>query len=134
MTHWHEAGDELIRGAADCLQRTLGEIGKCYRTGGDEFVVLAAMDKRQIVEMLSCVAMEASCWHGKQAKNLFMAVGCARASAYRGCTAERLVSVADRAMYREKDAYYRETGAKRRGAPPSAGRQKQARITPAALQ
>ncbi|MBR5705734.1 MAG: diguanylate cyclase, partial [Deltaproteobacteria bacterium] len=37
----HDAGDELIRGAADCISAAFGQTGKCYRTGGDEFVVLA---------------------------------------------------------------------------------------------
>lgn len=130
----HEAGDELIRGAARCIEAALGEWGKCYRTGGDEFVVLALMDQRQIQGALLHLTAEAYSWHGEKAKALYLAVGCAAAaSLYRDYSVERLVSMADRAMYREKDAYYRETGAKRRGAPPSAERQKQARITPAVL-
>ena len=41
----HDAGDELIVGAARCLKAAIGEDGECYRTGGDEFVVLAHMDR-----------------------------------------------------------------------------------------
>ncbi len=36
----HDKGDNLIIGAANCIQRAFGGIGKCYRIGGDEFVVI----------------------------------------------------------------------------------------------
>ena len=36
----HAAGDELIKGAADCLLLAIGQKGKVYRTGGDEFIVI----------------------------------------------------------------------------------------------
>ena len=32
----HAAGDELIKGAADCMTKAFGSYGKVYRTGGDE--------------------------------------------------------------------------------------------------
>ncbi len=36
----HQAGDELIKTGADIILSVFGKIGKCYRTGGDEFVCL----------------------------------------------------------------------------------------------
>ena len=36
----HSSGDELITRIADCIQRSVGKEGNCYRVGGDEFVVL----------------------------------------------------------------------------------------------
>lgn len=36
----HEAGDELIKGGAQCLNKTFSNIGTCYRLGGDEFAVI----------------------------------------------------------------------------------------------
>lgn len=36
----HAAGDELIRGAAGCLEKSFGAYGKVYRIGGDEFALL----------------------------------------------------------------------------------------------
>ena len=50
----HAAGDELIKGAADCLKKTLGVYGKVYRTGGDEFVSMFFAD----VEHLKIVAKD----------------------------------------------------------------------------
>lgn len=39
-TYGHAAGDELIIGAAKCIEKALGEFGACYRLGGDEFAVI----------------------------------------------------------------------------------------------
>ncbi|MCI9531586.1 MAG: diguanylate cyclase [Lachnospiraceae bacterium] len=36
----HEKGDRYIRCSADLIQQVFGDIGKCYRMGGDEFCVL----------------------------------------------------------------------------------------------
>lgn len=36
----HEAGDEIIVAAAKCITDAFGQIGKCYRIGGDEFSVI----------------------------------------------------------------------------------------------
>ena len=36
----HEAGDLLIKTAAEIIERSFGVIGKCYRVGGDEFVAI----------------------------------------------------------------------------------------------
>lgn len=39
-TFGHHSGDELIRAGAETIASVFGAIGKCYRTGGDEFVCL----------------------------------------------------------------------------------------------
>lgn len=39
-TKGHEAGDLLIKTAADIIDRSFGTIGTCYRVGGDEFVAI----------------------------------------------------------------------------------------------
>lgn len=38
----HQAGDELIKAGADLIATTFSKVGRCYRTGGDEFACLAA--------------------------------------------------------------------------------------------
>ena len=43
-TFGHEAGDQLIIGAANCIERAFGDYGKVFRTGGDEFIVLLTED------------------------------------------------------------------------------------------
>lgn len=44
----HEAGDLLIKSAADIINKSFGTIGNCYRTGGDEFVALFSGDHAPI--------------------------------------------------------------------------------------
>lgn len=105
----HEAGDELIRGAAWCIQTVLGGLGRCYRTGGDEFVVLAEIDEKQ-----ARLKKETENWQGKTVKSLHLAAGYAPASEHPGLSAEKLVNEADMAMYAAKTAYYQETGLERR--------------------
>lgn len=39
-TKGHEAGDLLIKTAAQIIEASFGSIGNCYRTGGDEFVAI----------------------------------------------------------------------------------------------
>ena len=41
----HDAGDELIRGSAECIAKTFENYGNVYRIGGDEFIVFARMDR-----------------------------------------------------------------------------------------
>ena len=36
----HTKGDELIVSAANAIDKSFGNIGKCFRTGGDEFVLM----------------------------------------------------------------------------------------------
>ena len=45
----HEAGDLLIKTAADIINKSFGTVGNCYRTGGDEFVALINDDHAPIV-------------------------------------------------------------------------------------
>ncbi|MBQ9493269.1 MAG: GGDEF domain-containing protein [Oscillibacter sp.] len=114
-TMGHEAGDELICGAAGCIQRAMKEWGDCYRTGGDEFVVLARMRRGDEQEALARLKRETGAWSGKKVKSLRLAVGYANAAENPGVSSQKLVSVADMAMYAQKAAYYKETGKDRRG-------------------
>lgn len=110
----HEAGDELIRGAADCINKVFGRSGTCFRTGGDEFVVMAEMNREQAEWTLVSLESEAEFWQGVMNKRLSLAVGFAVSDEHPGCTAEKLVGEADKAMYEEKSRYYRISGKDRR--------------------
>ena len=111
----HEAGDELIVGAARCIEQALREKSYCYRTGGDEFVVLAKMDRAQAEEALVRLEQETEAWTGNEVKTLSLAAGYALAGDYPGLTVEELVKKADQAMYAAKAEYYRNSGIDRRG-------------------
>lgn len=49
-TYGHTAGDKLIRDTALCIGKVFSEIGKSYRIGGDEFVVLMQKTSEERIE------------------------------------------------------------------------------------
>lgn len=111
----HAAGDELIRGAAGCIERVLGDGGRCFRTGGDEFVALLHVeDTAQADALVRLLKLEAGRWRGGLANGLSLSAGYALAADHDGCTCEELVRQSDLAMYDDKAAYYRESGRERR--------------------
>ncbi len=112
----HEAGDELIIGAARCIEKTFGDDNPCYRTGGDEFVVLAHMGKVKADETLLLLEQETVAWTGESVSKLSLSSGYALTHEHKDLTVEKLVQVADQAMYVAKDAYYRKSGLDRRTA------------------
>ncbi len=111
-TKGHAAGDELIKGAAECIAASFGNTGKVYRVGGDEFMVIAQTDepeamRRKIKDM-------SGGWHGVYVDEIAMSVGFA---AYRDnpkATIDDLEHLADKDMYAEKERYYKEKGIERR--------------------
>ena len=111
----HDAGDELIIGAAQCIETAIGNASVCYRTGGDEFVVLAQMGKDQADAAMQCLKVETQKWKGNAVKDLSLSAGCALACEHPGHTVEQLVKEADQAMYVAKAEFYRRNGFDRRG-------------------
>ncbi len=49
-TYGHYMGDEIIKGLAYCIGKTFSSLGKCYRIGGDEFVVILTDFKEEHIE------------------------------------------------------------------------------------
>ena len=122
----HAAGDELIRAAASCIRDVFSPESSCYRTGGDEFVVLANMSKAQAEQAMAELEREARTWRvnnndgdksggDKSAgEGLHLAAGYALAADWPDATPEELVMQADQAMYDAKEAFYRQAGRDRR--------------------
>ncbi len=110
----HEAGDELICGAADCILRTFGDKGQCYRTGGDEFVAIVKMARDQADPALEKLKKQTQQWEGKTVKSLSLSAGYAFAADHKDCSCEMLVKEADKNMYVEKRVYYQAQGHERR--------------------
>ena len=111
-TKGHAAGDELIKGCADCLALTLRQKGKVYRTGGDEFMaIIHTADPGKLREMIREKAAE---WHGIYSDQITMSIGYAAARDYCNATVDELERLADANMYAEKEKYYRQKGIDRR--------------------
>ncbi|MBQ8093208.1 MAG: GGDEF domain-containing protein [Clostridia bacterium] len=110
----HEAGDELLRGAAQCIVECFGEYGTIYRVGGDEFVALLFMTKDEEAEARRKFEESMTDWSKHHKFELSISYGCAHASDYPGFSVEKLSNLADEMMYADKAAYYRKTGRDRR--------------------
>lgn len=110
----HAAGDELLRGCADCIRRSFGEKGKVYRIGGDEFAVTLMADE----DMLHlCMEQFRTClteWRGEQVKRMSAAIGVASGAEFPDCDARELSQIADDRMYKDKAVYYFTSGIERR--------------------
>lgn len=110
----HEAGDELICGAARCIENTIGAGGKCYRTGGDEFVVLTTMKREEAENALRQLESECEHWHGSMVKSLSISAGYALTADFEDLSVEALVRESDKTMYEAKSAYYQSADRDRR--------------------
>lgn len=104
-TKGHLAGDELIIGAADCITQVFGKYGTVFRTGGDEFLVLALQDideadvRRELSEKMKS-------WKGHSVEELSVALGMAKLDHDFETRVEEVIHEADVKMYAEKKARY----------------------------
>ena len=113
-THGHQAGDELICGAADVITKALGKYGHCYRTGGDEFIVLAFMPKERVEKAIDDLEKKAEAWEGTKIDSLSLSIGEASRQEFEKYSIDDLVGVADKRMYANKADYYMTHGRDRR--------------------
>ncbi|MBQ0052010.1 MAG: diguanylate cyclase [Treponema sp.] len=102
----HAAGDELIKGAASCIEKAFGNYGKCFRTGGDEFVVLIENFTEDVSELVQDLKQRQESWHGNLVNKLSISVGVAESKDYPSATIAGLAKIADEKMYADKKAYY----------------------------
>lgn len=115
-TYGHMAGDELIIGAAKCIQATMGEYGRVYRTGGDEFIALIECTKSQLEDMLGTFEHITKKWKGTYQGELTISKGIVVCREHEDMAFDDIKKMADKLMYEDKDAYYRRTGEIRRNA------------------
>lgn len=108
----HAAGDELIKGAANCLTLSIGNKGKAYRTGGDEFIAMVHSDDPEKIRNI--IKSHATEWRGMYSDELTMSIGYAAHSFHTTASVDELERIADAEMYKDKSRYYRERGIDRR--------------------
>ncbi len=114
-TEGHDAGDVLIVGAARCIQSVFADSGPCFRTGGDEFIVLGQMTQEEAENALLRLADETAQWSADKQIKLSLSAGYARGIEHKGFTIEELIKKADQAMYTAKTNYYKQNGLTSRG-------------------
>ena len=110
----HHAGDELICGAAECISTVFSTMGTCFRTGGDEFVVIGKFSeamRRELYNQFDRVVEE---WQGSLGYKLSVSYGGASAGELADADFMQLSKLADSRLYDSKALYYSTKGIDRR--------------------
>ena len=110
----HEAGDELIIGAAKCMNNAFSGHGKVYRIGGDEFVAILKGPREDIEGVVTSLDYLTSEFKGKYVSELSLSKGIVICSEHPEMNLEQMKDLADKLMYADKDEYYKRTGKDRR--------------------
>ncbi|MBQ9041362.1 MAG: diguanylate cyclase [Eggerthellaceae bacterium] len=100
-TYGHAYGDECLRAIARALRHTYASVGKCYRAGGDEFVVVVTkrLDSAEELARRMQDAIAAAQAHDGRIPSV--SIGSALAA--EGCTdIAAVIDEADKAMYADK--------------------------------
>ncbi len=113
-TEGHEAGDELIRAAADCMTRSFGHYGTLYRLGGDEFSAVLSVREDELPALLSSFDDELACCKLKTQTGVSMSYGVVVKQQVGDISFRDLAKLADQRMYAAKEAYYSRKGFDRR--------------------
>ncbi len=113
-TMGHNAGDELLIGAAECLQKCLGPYGKIYRTGGDEFIALINVEEDLMPKIQKDLDDATRKWHGKFVNSINLSCGYVTRGEAKKSSIRQIAVMADKKMYNAKDEFYKRTGIERR--------------------
>ncbi|MBO4609863.1 MAG: sensor domain-containing diguanylate cyclase [Lachnospiraceae bacterium] len=111
----HQAGDEMICGAATLLKNCYKEYGNVYRIGGDEFAVMIQCDEEKLEERKNTLTRSMIKWKGKYVQQLAMSLGYASFRETPNKSIYELAKLADERMYDAKRNFYISSGQDRRG-------------------
>lgn len=100
----HIAGDNLIKGFANILKKSVREQDFIGRYGGDEFVsVIYNMDESGLEKIFERIKENVKIFNEKNPElNLSYAHGFSPSNGRSGCTMKKLLSEADEDMYKNK--------------------------------
>ena len=111
----HDAGDEMIVGAVDCIKKSFAAYGEVYRTGGDEFAAIINCDTKQLRGILDDFENVVGGWSGKLVPSISVSTGYAARIDNKDATVHEMLVLADSLMNQAKGEYYRHKGIDRRG-------------------
>lgn len=106
-TKGHEAGDELIRGAANCMMSAFISNGSIYRIGGDEFVAIIQTEKNEVNSIMEKFQKSVHEWHGMLTDELSISCGVVYYCEHHELGMTELFALADKCMYKMKKEHYR---------------------------
>ena len=109
-TYGHEAGDRLIRKAAESLRRIEARNVMAFRVGGDEFLVVALHVSPAEAEALRRTWEDGLAELNRRDDGVECVVACGMACGERGYDLEAVLALADQRMYEDKKAKKRGAG------------------------
>lgn len=95
----HLEGDRQIKLAAECISIVFGPVGKCYRIGGDEFLICV---ENETAQKLDRKLFELEKLAKLKSGEPSLSLACGYAFRRKGETLRELFERADRAMYEQK--------------------------------
>ena len=101
-TYGHEAGDRLIRKAAESLRRIEARNVFTFRTGGDEFMAVALHVSRQEAEQLLLTWEQGLAELNQRNDGIHCVIACGMAYGAKGYDPDALFAEADQRMYEDK--------------------------------
>ena len=110
----HLAGDELIVKTAESIHELYGNHGKTFRIGGDEFAIIITEPLDDVQECVKQIRTRTDNSKLEHSDKLSVAIGIARGEDYLDISVEELLEFADKAMYSDKEEYYKDKRHERR--------------------
>lgn len=109
----HDVGDRMIYEAAQCIRRSIGTLGECYRMGGDEFIAILTDDGADPEAVKQRIKEEAAACQNEY-YSVSISVGYSMAQELPEACFEDIEKLADTRMYQDKENYYLTKGINRR--------------------
>ena len=115
-TQGHQSGDLLLKGAAQCMLKCFGPVGRVFRYGGDEFAALILIKPLEIPSLKEYLDSLCREWSRENQMTLRVSVGFALQRDHPQANIRDLEALADQEMYAEKAKFYSAAGHNRREA------------------
>ncbi len=103
----HQAGDKLIRRMAEVLKASVGEDDWTARIGGDEFIIILPNEGMDAAEELIDRIQSLVVMNNKYYREPELSISLGAAVSEPGLSLEKVISLADNEMYRNKGLYHR---------------------------
>lgn len=110
----HKAGDELIVKTADCIKEMYEKHGRSFRIGGDEFVIVLQEPLDDVIELIRQIKKRVGMCKLEYSDKLSVSIGVARGEDNQDIDVDQLLVLADKAMYKDKEEYYKDNRHERR--------------------
>ncbi|PKG59053.1 GGDEF domain-containing protein, partial [Shewanella sp. GutDb-MelDb] len=104
----HSSGDLGIKHIANSVNKCCRDTDLCFRLGGDEFLILAAVNLNNAIKLSRRIKTEVS-KDPISIYNIIVSVSCGTVKKTNNESIEELIHRADTALYKDKNTFYDKT-------------------------